>query len=57
MHGLLTVVASPAEQGLQGTQASAAVAHGLAVVAVPGLYSTGSIVVEHGLSNSPKTRD
>ena len=45
------------KQGLQGTQASAAVAHGLAVVAVPGLYSTGSTVVEHGLSNSPKTRD
>ena len=25
--------------------------------AAPGLYSTGSIVVERGLSNSPKTRD
>ena len=52
---LLTAVASPAEQGSRHT-GSAAVAPGLAAVAVPGLYSTGSIVVEHGLSNSPKTR-
>ena len=44
IHELLTAVASLAEHGLQGAQASVAVA--------PGLWSTGSVAVGRGVSCS-----
>ena len=48
---LFTAVASlVVEHGLHGVWASVIKAHGLIIVVAPGLYSTGSIVVAHGLN-------
>ena len=47
---LIVVTSLCAQRGLQGAWASVVVAHEL--VAAPVLWSTGSIVAEHGLSCS-----
>ena len=53
--GLLTVVASLVECGIQGTWGSVIAAHGLTTY-TPRLHSTGSIVVTHGLRCSEARR-